>query len=184
VAEPLELFRLKCVIDRRTTAINLTHFKRNNPWSVGSPPDTTTVQQDRSRFTSHEGEFTSRNSSSTFNLQSYIHYYKPSSKISKLIQKPCLTDKHNSLSNSQRKKKFYATTFVAKANTKLSPGPGVTPEGQSRPGMGPTPRTSQKERTLATQGCPWDSRRLYLKTDIGKAEYSNTQQDLPGAGYT
>jgi hypothetical protein len=31
VAEPLELFQLKCVIDRRTTAINLTHFKRNNP---------------------------------------------------------------------------------------------------------------------------------------------------------
>jgi hypothetical protein len=31
VAEPLELFRLKCAIDRRTTAISLTHFKRNNP---------------------------------------------------------------------------------------------------------------------------------------------------------
>jgi hypothetical protein len=27
-------------------------------WSVGSPPDTTTVQQDRCRFTSHEVEFT------------------------------------------------------------------------------------------------------------------------------
>jgi hypothetical protein len=27
-------------------------------WSVGSPPDTTTVQQGRSRFTSHEGEYT------------------------------------------------------------------------------------------------------------------------------
>jgi hypothetical protein len=27
-------------------------------WSVGSSPDTTTVQQDQSRFTSHEGEFT------------------------------------------------------------------------------------------------------------------------------
>jgi hypothetical protein len=27
-------------------------------WCVGSPPDATTVQQDRSRFTSHEGEFT------------------------------------------------------------------------------------------------------------------------------
>jgi hypothetical protein len=27
-------------------------------WSVGSPPDETTVQQDRSRFTSREGEFT------------------------------------------------------------------------------------------------------------------------------
>jgi hypothetical protein len=27
-------------------------------WSVGSPPDTITVQQDRSRFTSHEGKLT------------------------------------------------------------------------------------------------------------------------------
>jgi hypothetical protein len=27
-------------------------------WSIGSPPDTTTVQQDQSRFTSHEGAFT------------------------------------------------------------------------------------------------------------------------------
>jgi hypothetical protein len=31
VAEPLELFQLKCAVDRRTTAISLTHFKRNNP---------------------------------------------------------------------------------------------------------------------------------------------------------
>jgi hypothetical protein len=31
VAEPLELFRLKCVIDCRTIAIRPTHFKRNNP---------------------------------------------------------------------------------------------------------------------------------------------------------
>jgi hypothetical protein len=30
------------------TSNGITH------WSVGSPPDTTTVQQDRSRFTSHE----------------------------------------------------------------------------------------------------------------------------------
>jgi hypothetical protein len=27
-------------------------------WFAGSPPDTTTVQQYRGRFTSHEGEFT------------------------------------------------------------------------------------------------------------------------------
>jgi hypothetical protein len=36
-------------------------------WFVGSPPDTTTVQQDRSRFTSHEGEFTITHSSPTSN---------------------------------------------------------------------------------------------------------------------
>jgi hypothetical protein len=29
-------------------------------WSVRSLPDTTTVQQDRSRFTLHEGEFTTQ----------------------------------------------------------------------------------------------------------------------------
>jgi hypothetical protein len=31
VAEPPELFRLMCAIDRRTTAISLTRFKRNKP---------------------------------------------------------------------------------------------------------------------------------------------------------
>jgi hypothetical protein len=30
VAEPPELFRLKCANDRRTTAVSSTHFKRNN----------------------------------------------------------------------------------------------------------------------------------------------------------
>jgi hypothetical protein len=35
-------------------------------WSVGSPLDATTVQHDRSRFTSHEGEFTLAHNSSTF----------------------------------------------------------------------------------------------------------------------
>jgi hypothetical protein len=67
----------------------------------------------------------------------------------------------------------------------LSPRPGVIPEGHCQPGTGPTPRTSQRERTLATQGYPWDSRRLYLKfSDTGKTEYSNTQQGLPEFGYT
>jgi hypothetical protein len=50
VAEPPELFRFKCASHR--TSNGTTH------WSVGSPPDTTMVQQDRRRFTSHEGEFT------------------------------------------------------------------------------------------------------------------------------
>jgi hypothetical protein len=50
-------------------------------WSVGSPPDTTTVQQDRSRFTSHEGEFTITDSSSTFKLQIRKYNYKPFSNI-------------------------------------------------------------------------------------------------------
>jgi ribonuclease HI len=57
VAELPELFGLKCASHRYTADNNSTHFKQNI-WSVGSPPDTTTVQQDRSRFTSHEGEFT------------------------------------------------------------------------------------------------------------------------------
>jgi hypothetical protein len=76
------------------------------PWSVGSPPDTTTVQQDRSRFTLHEGEFTSQNSSSTFNLQPYIHYYKPSSNISKLIHTVFKLTSVTACPNSQRKEKF------------------------------------------------------------------------------
>jgi hypothetical protein len=58
VAEPLELFWLKCA----STAIQviLTQHTSNGTthWSVRSPPDSTTVTQDRSRFTTHEGELT------------------------------------------------------------------------------------------------------------------------------
>jgi hypothetical protein len=106
VAEPPELFRLKCANDRRTTAISLSTSNGTILWSVGSPPDTTTVQQDRSRFTSHEGEFTSQNSSSTFNLQPYIHYYKPSSKKSKFIQMVFKLTSITACPNLQRKEKF------------------------------------------------------------------------------
>jgi hypothetical protein len=42
---------LQQILTQRTSN-RITH------WSIGSPPNTTTVQQDRSRFTSHEGEFT------------------------------------------------------------------------------------------------------------------------------
>jgi hypothetical protein len=42
---------IRTILTQRTS-IGTTH------WSVGSLPDTTTVQQDRSRFTSHESEFT------------------------------------------------------------------------------------------------------------------------------
>jgi hypothetical protein len=42
---------IQLIITQRTSN-GTTH------WSVGSPLDITTVQQDRSRFTSHEGEFT------------------------------------------------------------------------------------------------------------------------------
>jgi hypothetical protein len=65
--------------------------------------------------------------------------------------------------NSQRKQKEHATTHVAKVDTMLSPRSGVTQEGHCQSGTDPTPRTSQKEQTLAMQGCPWDSRRLYQK---------------------
>jgi hypothetical protein len=43
-----------------TTQAILTQRTSNGTthWSVGSPPDTATVPQDRNRFTSHEGEFT------------------------------------------------------------------------------------------------------------------------------
>jgi hypothetical protein len=58
VVEPPELFRLKCANDRIQPTLTPRTSNGTILWSVGSPPDTTTVQQDRSRFTSHEGEFT------------------------------------------------------------------------------------------------------------------------------
>jgi hypothetical protein len=57
------------------TSNGITH------WSAWSPPDTTTVQQDRSRFTSHEGEFTITAQLINFNLQKRKYYYKPFSNL-------------------------------------------------------------------------------------------------------
>jgi hypothetical protein len=91
-------------------------------WSVGSPPDTTTVQQDRSRFTSHEGEFTSQNSSSTFNLQTFIHYYKPGSNISKFIQTVSKLTSIMACPNSQRKEKFTRLHTLRRRTPNLAQG--------------------------------------------------------------
>jgi hypothetical protein len=56
MAEPLELFQLKhAVIARRATEAQRTSNGTTH-WSVGSPPDSTTITQDRHRFTSLEDE--------------------------------------------------------------------------------------------------------------------------------
>jgi hypothetical protein len=110
----------------------------------------------------------SQNSSSTFNLQSFKHYYKPDSNISKFIQTVFQTDQQNGLSKLTAGRKDYTTTHVAKVDTMPSPRPGVTQEGHCQPGTGPVPRTSQKEQTMAMQGCPWSSRKLYLKQILAR----------------
>jgi hypothetical protein len=60
VAEPIRLnysgssalvITIQAILTQRTS-------NGTTRWSVGSPPDSTTVTQDRGRFTSHEGEFT------------------------------------------------------------------------------------------------------------------------------
>jgi hypothetical protein len=70
--------------------------------------------------------------------------------------------------SSQRKENKHATTHVAKVDTILSPKLGVTQEDHCQPGTDPTPRTSQKEQKLAMQGCPWGSRKSYLKSLLAR----------------
>jgi hypothetical protein len=44
-------------------------------WSVGSPPDSTTVTQDRVRFISHKGEFTITPQLTLLIHRNIKHYY-------------------------------------------------------------------------------------------------------------
>jgi hypothetical protein len=55
-------------------------------WSVGSPPDATTVQQDRSRFTSHEGEFYNHTTSHQLLIHRILNIITNISNLSILIQ--------------------------------------------------------------------------------------------------
>jgi hypothetical protein len=72
------------LITTQRTSNGTTH------WSVGSPPNTTMVQQDRSRFTSHEGEFTITVQLINFNLQICKYNYKPGSNLKYKLYKQCL----------------------------------------------------------------------------------------------
>jgi hypothetical protein len=69
---------------------------------------------------------------------------------------------------SQQKEKRYATKRVVKADTMLSPMPGVTQEGHCQLGMDPTPRASHTESKLAMWNYPWGSRRSYLKMILAR----------------
>jgi hypothetical protein len=86
------------------------------------------------------------------------------------------------LSKLTAERKDYATTHVVKVDTMLSPRPSVTQEGHCQPGTDPTPWTSQKEQTLATQGCPWDSRRVYLKQILARLSILILSKAYPGSG--
>jgi hypothetical protein len=75
--------------------------------------------------------------------------------------------------------KVYATTHIAKADTKLSPGPDVTPEGHGSHSTD-QPKGTDVGHTRLSVGFS----KVIPETDIGKAEYPNTQQGLPEFGYT
>jgi hypothetical protein len=74
------------------------------------------------------------------------------------------------------------TTHIAKVDTMLSPRPGVTQEGQWRPGMDPTPRTSHTEQKLAMQSYPWDSRRSFLKDRLARLSIQILSKAYPFCG--
>jgi hypothetical protein len=65
----------------------------------------------------------------------------------------------------------------------LSPRPGVTQGGHCQPGTDPIPRTSQKEQKLAMQGCPWNSRKLYLQMVLARLNILVLSKAYPGWVY-
>jgi hypothetical protein len=60
-------------------------------WSVGSSLNTTTVQQNRSRFTSHEGEFTITPQLTNFSFTEIINIITNCFKLKVNLYKHCLT---------------------------------------------------------------------------------------------
>jgi hypothetical protein len=111
-------------------------------WSVGSPPDTTTVQQDRSSFTSHESEFTITPPLSNFSFTEIINIITNYFKLNVNLYKHCLTQQAKQLVQSHSGRNSHVTTHVMKVDTTFSPKYGVIPEGHCQPGTDPTPRTS------------------------------------------
>jgi hypothetical protein len=129
VAEPSELFQLKCASDRYAAMSNSTHFKRNNTLvcrvsvrynhgSTGSKQAYLAQRRVYNHRTARQLLMYRSLNIITNQVQTRVNLYKP-----------CLADKQNSLSKLTAERKDYATTHVAKRDTKLSPRPGVTQEG-------------------------------------------------------
>jgi hypothetical protein len=88
-------------------------------WSVGSPPDATTVQQDRSRFISHESKFTIIVQLINFLFTDMQILLQTLFKLKlKFIQTVFKTDKLNNLS---------MLTAEGKKNTRLHTSRRLTP---------------------------------------------------------
>jgi hypothetical protein len=86
VAEPLELFRLKCVIDRRTIRNQLNALQTEQSFGLSGlrpiQPRFSRIEAGSSRTKARSHH---RIAHQLLILQPYIHYYKRVSKIGKLI---------------------------------------------------------------------------------------------------
>jgi hypothetical protein len=103
VAEPPELHRLKYASPLSRAP---TYFKWCNPLVCQVSARYNHGSQDRCRFPSHEGEFTITAQLITFNLQIFMHCYKPGSNIRKLIHTVFKLTSITACPNSQWKEKF------------------------------------------------------------------------------
>jgi hypothetical protein len=169
VAEPPELFRLKCASYRYTADTNSTHFKRNNllvcrvsarcnHGSTGSKQVYLARRRVYNHITAHQ-----------LLIYRILNIITNRVKVKYIITNIVSNDKLNSLSRfTAEEKNKHATTNVAKVDTALSPKLGVTQEGHCQPGTDPTPRTSQMEQRLAMLYYPWGSQRLYLKISLAR----------------
>jgi hypothetical protein len=168
VEEPPELFRLKCASHRYSADTNSTHFKRNNPFvcrvsarynhgSTGSNQVYLARRRVYNHSTAHQ-----------LLIHRILNIITNHFKL-EIINRQCLKRQAKQLVQvySGRENKS-ATTHVTRVDTILSPKLGVTQEGHCQPGTDPTPRTSQKEQKLAMQGCPWGSRKSYLKSLLAR----------------
>jgi hypothetical protein len=149
VAEPPELFRLKCTSHRYTANTNSTHFKRNNPLvcrvsarcnhgSTGSKQ----VYLARERVYKH----TTAQQLLIHNILNIItNHFKLTVNLYNIVW----NDKLNSLSSFIAAENSHATIHVVKVDTMFSLKLGVIPEGHCQPGTDPTPWFSQTEQRLA-----------------------------------
>jgi hypothetical protein len=163
----------------------LTHRTSNGTThrSVGSPPDATTVQQDRAGLPGTKASLQLYNSSPTFNLQHIKHYYKP-------LQLKINLYKHCLKWQAKQIVQVYSGRKLTRDYTRRRGEHHTQPEvwshsGGSLPAGDGSHSTDQPNGTeVGHAGLSVGFSKVIPEKGASKTEYTNTQQNLPGIGYT
>jgi hypothetical protein len=183
VAEPPELFRLKCVMIAIQLTLTQTHFKRNNPLvcrvSARYNHGSTGLKQ---VYLARRRVYNPSIAHQLLQTQTYEYYYKPCSNWKKNLYNQCLTRQAKQLVQAHSGRKSTRDYTRREGWHHARPKAWCHSGGSLPAGDGSHSMDQPKGTDVGHAGLSVGLSKAIPEKDTSKTEYSNTHQGLPGLG--